>query len=160
VLQVMFSKMDDASFSQPLPGGILRWYAILRTWGLSAAALERDTEYAGSLRSRFWSNANDAQVDLFEWVNRWAGTIGEGRALRVSWPASSVGQPATFADLVDKRVLGDWDDLHAIDRHGLLFFTVSREQIVLRRVSADSPEPLDPGEQAEPEFVERLQKIP
>lgn len=96
--------------------------------------------------------------DSFEWVSKWAGTRGGGRALRVSWPAKGAAQPSTFLELLDKRVIGDWEDLHAIDRDGLLFCTVTHERMVFTRVSTNSPELLDRGEVAEPEFIERLQK--
>ncbi len=155
-----FSEIESASFGQPIPSGILRWYAILGARGVSAGDLKRGTQRASRLRSRFWSNPNAAHVDSFEWVSRWAGTTGAGRALRISWPAKSGAQAATFLELLDKRVIGGWEDLHAVDRHGLLFLSVTHERMVSLRTSSNPPVALDRGEVAEPEFIERLQKAP
>lgn len=156
----MHREVEPGSFGEPLPGGILRWYALIKT-SVSAGDLKRDSKQARTLRAHFWSNQNAAHAESFEWVHRWPGTQGGGRALRFSWP-SGVGsvQPVTFADLLDKRVIGGWEDLHCIDRDGLLVFTVTHERMIVRRMlgtrSGPGSEQVGQGEPVPPEFVERL----
>lgn len=153
--------LEPASFGEPLPRGVLRWFAILRTSGaVSAGDLRRGTKKAKRLKSRFWSNPNAVNADSFEWVARWPGTDGAGPALRFSWPAGGAASPASLGALLDPRVLGEWEDLHCVDREGLLISTVTHERMVAVRVTPGTPgaydEKMGRGEPADPEFVALL----
>jgi hypothetical protein len=146
---------------QQIPRGVLRWYAIIRTsGGVSPGELKRDSKKARRLKAHFWSNANAANVDSFEWISDWPGTRGARSALRFSWPAGPAFAPATFADLLDRKLLGDWEDVHCVDREGLLISSVTHERMVMVRVPAGTPgaydERLGSGEAAIPEFGTRL----
>ena len=112
------------------------------------------------MRAQFWSNENGANVDAFEWVSDWPGTRGARTALRFSWPASTAFAPATFADLLERKLIGDWEDFHCVDHAGLLISSVTHERMVMVRVPVGTPgafeEELGSGEQAVPEFVTQL----
>lgn len=154
--------MEPAALpGQPIPQGVLRWYAILRTSGaVSAGDLKRGTKKAKRLRSRFWSNLNAVNADSFEWVARWPGTDGAGPALRFSWHAGTGFAPATLVGLLDRKLLGDWEDVHCVDREGLLISSVTHERMVMVRAPGGTPgtfdEKLGSGESAAPDFVAQL----
>ena len=122
--------VQPSLFGQPIPRGVSRWFAIIRTPGsVSVGDLKRATRKATNLRLRFWSNPNAGSVDSFEWVTHWPGTDGASIALRITWPASAAFAPASLADLLSGEVIGKWEDLHCIDREGLVVFTVTHERM-------------------------------
>lgn len=154
--------VQPSLFGQPIPHGVSRWFAIMRTSrSVSVGDLKRGTRKATNLRSRFWSNPNAVDVDSFEWVTHWPGTDGAGMALRISWPASAAFAPTSLADLLNRELIGEWEDLHGIDREGLLVFTVTHERMVAVRVPAGTPGAHDAkmgrAEPADPEFARLVQ---